>query len=75
VCPSARPRLRGNEGEFRDGAMRFHGEHVDRSGHKVLSRMSFTPLKDGHVRQLIEESGDGGTTWSVWFDGNYAPRR
>ncbi len=63
------------EGEFRDGAMRFHGEHVDRSGRKVLSRMSFTPLSGGHVRQHIEESADGGATWSVWFDGNYAPRR
>ncbi len=62
-------------GEFRGGAMRFQGEHLDRNGRKVLSRMSFTPLPDGHVRQFIEESEDGGKTWSVWFDGNYAPRK
>ena len=60
-------------GDFRDGAMRFEGEHVLRSGKKALSRMSLTPLPNGHVHQFIEESEDGGVTWSVWFEGDYAP--
>ena len=62
-------------GEFKDGAMRFdHGEHIEPDGARVRSRMTFTPLEDGRVRQLIEQSGDGGTTWTVWFDGTYVRR-
>lgn len=59
------------EGEFRDGAMRFAGTSYH-GKRRVLSRMTFTPLEDGRVRQLIEHSGDGGKTWVVWFDGYYS---
>jgi hypothetical protein len=62
-------------GEFKDGAMRFQGTHVEKAGTKVLSRMSLTPLPNGHVRQFIEESQDEGRTWAVWFEGDYAPRK
>jgi tetratricopeptide (TPR) repeat protein len=37
-------------------------------------RMSFTPLDDGRVRQLMETSTDGGATWTPGFDGYYAKR-
>lgn len=62
------------EGEYQDGAMRFEGESVQRDGSSVRSRMTVTPLEDGRVRQLIEQSKDGGTTWSVGFDGTYVRR-
>ena len=35
-------------------------------------RMSFTPLDDGRVRQLMETSSDNGATWTPNFDGYYA---
>jgi hypothetical protein len=35
--------------------------------------MSLTPLPGGTVRQVIEESRDGGATWQVGFDAVYRP--
>ena len=37
----------------------------------VAHRITWTPGADGSVRQLWESSADGGTTWSVVFDGRY----
>ena len=61
------------EGEFRDGAMRFEGVNYNRDGSSEPSRMAFTPLGDGTVRQFIEQSSDGGESWYVWFDAIYSP--
>lgn len=36
-----------------------------------LNRVTWTPNADGSVRQFWEVSTDGGTTWSVVFDGRY----
>ena len=44
-----------------------------KTGEKRPFRMTFTPRDDGSVRQFLEESTDGGKTWSVWFDGRYLP--
>ncbi len=41
-------------------------------GENTLGRMTWTPLADGHVRQVWERSEDGGTTWTLLFDGSYA---
>ena len=62
------------EGSFRDGAMRMEGRHVKPDGSHTLQRVSLTPGEDGSVRQLIEESSDGGKTWTTCFDGRYARR-
>ncbi len=64
--------IRGSGG-LADGAMKLVGEHVLADGERRPFRMTFTPNEDGTVRQLLEESADGGATWSVWFDGLYAP--
>jgi hypothetical protein len=61
------------EGGFRDGAMRLLGTHILKSGERRPFRMTFTPLPNGHVRQLLEEATGGPESWSVWFDGDYAP--
>ncbi len=61
------------EGEFRDGAMRFEGVNYNKDGSSEPSRMVFTPLEDGTVRQFIEQSSDGGESWYVWFDAIYSP--
>ncbi len=40
-----------------------------------LERLGFTLLAGGHVRQLWEQSTDGGKSWTVAFDGLYVPRK
>ncbi len=62
------------EGEFKSGAMRFEGRLTDGAGKISLSRMTFTPQTGGSVKQFIENSTDGGGTWTVWFNGIYVPR-
>jgi hypothetical protein len=49
-----------------DGSMRFLWKHADGS----QTRMVFTPMPDGTVRQLLEESKDG-AVWQAVFDGRY----
>ena len=55
---------------YPDGSVRFQGElRVD--GQVVFDRTTLTPLPDGRVRQLIERSDDGGSTWTAGFDAMY----
>ena len=63
------------EGELKDGKMYLYGENIDKTGSKSLVRMIFTPNNDGSVRQLYEGSTDGGTTWSIYFDGKYVKKK
>jgi hypothetical protein len=35
------------------------------------TRMSYTPLADGRVKQTVETSTDGGVTWKIGFAGFY----
>ncbi|MEM7308399.1 MAG: tetratricopeptide repeat protein [Planctomycetota bacterium] len=61
-------------GNFVDGAMRFEGRHMYKSGDTIDHRTTLTPLADGRVRQFIEESRDDKATWTATFDGYYSPR-
>jgi hypothetical protein len=54
------------EGGVTDGAMVLSG----RQG-RTLQRITWTPSRDGTVRQLWEASGDEGKAWKVVFDGLY----
>jgi hypothetical protein len=54
------------EGSFENGSMRL-GNATD--------RITWTALAQGQVRQLWEQSGDGGKTWKVVFDGRYIPEK
>jgi len=47
--------------------------HDPKSGATTMHKMSFTPNSDGSVRQLWEQSRDGGKSWTIAFDGHYAP--
>jgi hypothetical protein len=58
-------------GEIRNGAMHFEGDAVGRNGAKTLQRARFVREPDGRVRQTIENSSDGGQTWTVGFDAWY----
>jgi hypothetical protein len=53
---------------------------LDKKGRMVLSsdagtspieRITWTPMKNGDVRQHWEQSADGGKTWTDAFDGIY----
>lgn len=59
-------------GRFPDGSVRFQGLLPAPAGRPpILDRTTLTPVRDGTVRQVIEISRDGGTTWSVTFDAVY----
>lgn len=53
--------------------VRFQGELRQPGGEVVLDRTSLWPLPGRTVRQLIEISGDGGTSWRATFDARYVP--
>jgi hypothetical protein len=61
-------------GQFRDGSMVLSGETLGADGKSTKERISWTPRPDGTVRQLWEQSADGGATWTVAFDGIYSRR-
>ena len=48
------------------GAVRFAGELPRPGGGTLLDRTTLTPLPDGRVRQVIEQSPDGGKSWRAW---------
>jgi hypothetical protein len=56
------------------GSIRFRGEIPLRDGRRVLDQTTLTPLSGGRVRQVIEQSLDGGVTWQTVYDANYSRR-
>lgn len=65
------------DGGLVDGAMILRGETLasDTPTKTTLQRITWTPQRDGRVRQLWEASSDGGKTWDVVFDGMYTKRQ
>ncbi len=53
------------------GAVRFQGEIQVPGGGIVLDRTTLIPLEENKVRQVIEQSADGGDTWQLGFDALY----
>ncbi|MGE5179480.1 MAG: tetratricopeptide repeat protein [Bacteroidota bacterium] len=60
------------DGTFRDGAMRLEGYRQGSEGIRIPARLTLTPRPDGTVRQLGENSADGGKTWTTLYDLTYA---
>jgi tetratricopeptide (TPR) repeat protein len=58
-------------GEYRDGAMRYEGDGVDKAGNKLLFHFTFFNKGPNEVRQLLEQSADLGKTWSTLYDFTY----
>jgi len=56
------------DGDFHDGAMRMEGYRQGPDNVRIPARLTLTPLPDGRVRQLGENSTDGGKTWTVLYD-------
>ena len=53
------------------GSVRFQGVIPLKGGGRLFDRTTLTPLPDGRVRQVIEQSHDGGVTWQTGFDAYY----
>ena len=56
------------DGTIRDGAMRMEGYRQGPNGSRIPARLTLTPLPNGTVRQLGEDSSDRGKTWTVLYD-------
>ena len=54
-----------------DGSLALVGDGRRSDGTPMLLRMTFTPLPTGVVRQFMESSADGGTTWTTTGDLHY----
>ena len=58
-------------GGIEQGSMVLNGQRNSASGKAQRQRITWTPNKDGSVRQHWETSDDGGKTWVTAFDGIY----
>jgi len=66
----------GNGGALElSGGLNAQGEMVLESANRAeggtFDRITWTPNADGSVRQLWQQSADGGKTWTTAFDGIY----
>jgi hypothetical protein len=61
-----------DEGIYQDRALRFTGHNPGPKGEPIQQRFTFFNLDPNHVRQLQEQSTDGGKTWTVVYDFYYA---
>ena len=59
------------QGNFKDGAFRYEGEHIAPDGAVAKAICTLTPLADGRIHHVIKHSKDGGTTWETYFDAHY----
>jgi hypothetical protein len=57
--------------DFPGPGVRFAGEIRRRSGGVLLDRVTMTPLPNGTLRQVIEQSTDGGASWFVPWEAVY----
>jgi hypothetical protein len=57
------------------GAVRFQGEIPTQDGRSIFDRTTLTPLPGDRVRQVIEQSHDGGHTWEVGYDATYVRQK
>lgn len=62
------------KGGIVDGKMVLDSERIV-SGKKTLTRMTFSKLENGDVRQHGESSADEGKTWTTTFDFHYVRKR
>jgi hypothetical protein len=63
------------EGEFRDGTLYYTATTLDAQAAKTQHKLTFYNLGPDKVRQLWEQSTDGGKTWNTVFDGEYRRKK
>jgi hypothetical protein len=54
-----------------DGSLVLLADTRTKAGAPALTRLTFTPLADGRVRQHFEQSTDGGRSWATTVDLQY----
>ena len=57
--------------EWRDGSLVLFADTRTKDGAPSITRLTFTPLPDGRVRQLFEQSTDDGRSWATTVDLHY----
>jgi hypothetical protein len=62
-------------GSFADDVMKYEGASIGPGGVKLTNRLQFFKLPADKIRQLWEQSNDGGKTWTTVFDGEYRRRK
>ena len=62
-------------GTFEGTTLVYRRDLVRRDGKPAKARMTFFNLPDGRVRQLVEQSIDGGATWNTQVDYMYTRHR
>ena len=64
------------KGEFKDRKMLMVGdEYRDEKGNRVINKVTWYVNPDGTVRQVWEQSKDGGLAYNIQFDGLYRRRK
>jgi hypothetical protein len=65
------------EGEFADGKMILVGTRPSQKekGVTITHRIAWTPQPDHRVKQVWENSTNGGRTWRLVSEGTYVPKR
>jgi tetratricopeptide (TPR) repeat protein len=58
-------------GVYKDGAMRFESDATDKAGNKTLFHFTFFNQGPKQLRQLLEQSVDGGINWTIVYDLTY----
>lgn len=54
--------------------MRFAGWNLDAKGNRLEQKLTFFAIAPDTVRQLFEQSADGGMAGTSTFDGRYVKR-
>lgn len=62
------------DGKLENGTMVMWTKKVEGGAGYSQNKTSWTPLNDGRVKHIWENTVDGGKTWSVVFEGYYSPR-
>lgn len=62
-------------GVFRGDTLFYEASTQDFSGATTLHRLTFYSASRDSVRQIWEQSTNGGTSWSIAFDGRYVRKR
>lgn len=63
------------KGAYKDRELRYTAESIGPRNQPTHHKLAFFHREDGTVRQLWEQSIDGGSTWTVAFDGLYRKRK
>lgn len=63
------------EGGWSGEELKLEGSRTGSDGKTRQIRMILTPMADGSIRQVQQRSEDGGSTWTLIFEGLYTRRQ